>query len=167
MILTKKEILDEIKKNNIKITPFNKSFIGAASIDLTLDNKFRLLKTNGPHVLKETSDFKKYSKLITSNSFTLMPNQFVLGITREKVKLPSNIAAWLHGRTRFARFGLAIHVTASFIQPGINNKQVLEIKNVSTMPLILKKGLRVCQLILERTEGNAVYSGKFKNQTSL
>lgn len=36
MILTHDKILEEIKKGNIKIEPFNKTLVGAGSVDLTL-----------------------------------------------------------------------------------------------------------------------------------
>ena len=94
----------------------------------------------------------------------LKPGDFALGITKETIKLPDNMCGWLGGRSRFARLGLIVHITASFVQPGINNKQVLEIKNVSNNILVLKPGERLCQLIIERTEGRAHYKGKFKKQ---
>jgi dCTP deaminase len=58
-------------------------------------------------------------------------------------------------------------MTASFVQPGINNRQVLEIGNLAPFPLVLKPGVRICQMILERTEGEASYQGKFRNQNQL
>ncbi len=63
--------------------------------------------------------------------------------------------------------GLVIHMTASFIQPGINNRQVLEIGNLAPFPLVLKPGVRICQIIFERTEGEALYQGRFMNQDQL
>jgi dCTP deaminase len=100
-------------------------------------------------------------------SFTLMPSETVLGITHERIKLPPNICGWLEGRSRFARMGLVIHMTASFIQPGINNRQILEIGNLAPFPIVLKPGVRICQIILERTEGKASYQGKFMRQDRL
>ena len=38
MILTKNEILKEIKRKNIKIEPFDEKSVGPASVDFTLDN---------------------------------------------------------------------------------------------------------------------------------
>ena len=74
------------------------------------------------------------------------------------------MCGWLGGRTRFARLGLIVHITAAFVQPGINNKQVLEIKNTSSNTLVLKPGGKFCQLIIERTEGKARYKGRFRKQ---
>tara|TARA_Y100000310_G_C20680077_1_gene815398 strand:+ start:1753 stop:2250 length:498 start_codon:yes stop_codon:yes gene_type:complete len=163
MILTKNIILNEINKKNIKISPFNRKNVGAASIDLTLDNQFRIFE-NKKVILNEGSDYKKYSKLVRKDKINIMPGQFILGISKEKINLPENICGWLYGRSRFARFGLSIHSTASFVHPGVNNKQIFEISNQSNVPLVLKSGLKIAQLILDRTEGSAKYSGKFNNQ---
>ena len=164
MILTKPVILDEIKKGNIKIIPYKKANIGPASIDLTLDNKFRIPNAKKIN-LTENTDYKKHTTLVKADKINLKPGEFILGITKEQIKLPEDVIGILTGRTRFARLGLGIHVTASLVQPGVNNKQVLEIKNLGNADLILKPGLKICQLILQRTQGKAKYKGKFKKQT--
>ncbi|MEM4245100.1 MAG: dCTP deaminase [Candidatus Nanoarchaeia archaeon] len=166
MILTRKEILKEIKKGRIKIQPLNKNQIGPASIDLTLGDEFRIFKRKlFPYKVNEKADFEKLTrKRKTKRYITLHPNEFVLGITREKITLPDNICGWLSGRSKFARLGIAVHITADFINPGISNKQVLEIKNVSHVPLKLEIGTRVAQIVLERTQGKAKYVGSFSKQ---
>ena len=164
MILTKNEILKEMEKGNIKVDPFKKNQVGAGSIDLTLDNKFRIFRKNKKIVLREEIDYKKHTKLVTVEEMVLNPGELVLGITKEKLKLSSNFCGWLQGRSRFARLGLVVHATASFVQPGSENKQVLEILNLGPTRITLKPGVRICQLIIERTEGEAKFKGKFVNQ---
>jgi len=164
MILTKNEILKEIKKGNIKIKPLNLKNVGPASIDLTLDNKFRVFEDSKKIVLNEKTDYKRLTKGKKLKELILKPGDFALGITKEQINLPDNLCGWLSGRSRFARLGLLVHITASFVQPGINNKQVLEIKNASNNILIIKPGEKFCQLIIEKTEGKAIYKGKFKKQ---
>lgn len=167
-ILTRKEILKEIKKGRIKIKPFSKDQIGPASIDLHLSNEFRIFKKWKTAPVAEDVDYKNFTKLINVDKYKILrPDEFVLGLTKEKINLPDNICGWLTGRSRFARLGLSIHITASFIQPGISNKQVLEIKNVSKIPLILYPGTRICQIILMKTSGKSKYKGKFMKQESL
>jgi dCTP deaminase len=165
MILTKNEILKEIKKGNIKITPFNKNNIGPASIDLTLGNEFRIF--NHDKIDLKNFDYKKITKLIKANKITIKPNQLVLGIAKEKIKLSDSLAGDLEGRSRYARIGLLVHVSSNFVHPGINNKQVLEIKNDSNNEIVLHAGLKICQLIILECRGKASYNGKFKNQNFL
>ena len=164
MILTKEKILEEIKNKRINITYYNAKNLGPASYDLTLSNQFRMFKGNENIRLDENTDYKKYTKLV-NGKITLKPGEFILGITEEKITLPSDICGWLTGRSRFARLGLQIHSTAAFLQPGIENKQVLEIHNLSSNTLELKQGLKLCQIVFDRTDGKAKYKGKFSRQS--
>ncbi|NTW58008.1 MAG: hypothetical protein HGA43_02425 [Nitrospirae bacterium] len=88
----------------------------------------------------------------------------VLGITKEKIALADTISGRLEGRSRFARSGLAVQVTAGFMHPGISNHQVLEIVNPGYAPLALYPGTRICQFIFERCDGHAISHGRFVQQ---
>ena len=88
-------------------------------------------------------------------------------MTRERIHLPRNLVGFLEGRSRFARLGLMVHVTSAFVQPGVSNRQVLEMSNVSNRPLRIHPGVRLCQLVLMRTEGEARYTGRFADQDAL
>ncbi len=166
-ILTKKEVLKEIKKGNIKITPFRKSNLGPASYDLTLDNKFRKFTTDKIIDIRNNTNYKKYTRAFTAKTVLLHPGEFVLGVTKERIKLSKDICGWLSGRSRFARLGLTVHITANFVQPGINNKQVLEIRNLGSSVLKLNPGTKICQIIFQRTEGSSKYKGRFARQSSV
>jgi dCTP deaminase len=60
-----------------------------------------------------------------------------------------------------------IHITASFMQPGIDNRQVLEMYNAGPIPLAIHPGMAVCQFIFAECTGQARYSGRFSDQLSL
>ena len=96
----------------------------------------------------------------------LAPGATVHGVTRERVTLPPDICAWIEGRSHVARLGLMVHVTAGFMHPGVDNRQVLEMSSVAPMPLVIHAGTRICQIILQRTEGEATYQGRFASQES-
>ena len=168
-VLTREEILKEIERGTLVIDPFEQGQVGPGSIDLRLGNEFRVFKklrnalTVDDHISLEALT----ERMVVEDSFTLMPGETVLGMTQERIKLPANLCGWLEGRSRFARIGLVIHMTASFVQPGVNNRQVLEIGNLAPFPMVLKPGVRICQIILERTEGEALYEGAFKEQDQL
>lgn len=167
-ILIGEELKKAIKNGTIKIEPLEESQIGPGSVDLTLGNDFRIFKkgTETYHVMDD-SNFEDLTEpvLIPDSEFiTIKPGEMILGITQEKITLPNNIAGQLEGRSRFARFGLAVHVTASFMQPGISNRQVLEIVNMGNAPLALYPGTRICQFIFETCKGEAQYQGRFINQ---
>ncbi len=165
-VLTRNEILSEITQGNIKIEPFSIEYLGPGSLDLHLSNEFRVFK-NIRSVI-EIRDDARYEdvteKISVIDHLILKPGRMVLGITREKITLAPNICGWLEGRSRFARLGLLVHISTSFIQPGISNKQCLEIINFSPMPLALFPGIAICQFIFQRTIGEARYEGKFIEQ---
>ena len=169
MILTHDVILDYIKRGIIKIEPFSPDQVGPASIDLTLGNVFRVFNEDIDilHINTDDIDISKIGRLVEikdGECLILKPGQLVLGVTRERIYLPPNIAGWLTGRSRFARVGLMVHVTASFVQPNSMNRQVLEIINASHFRIALYPGVRVCQLILEETKGETTLGGRFKHQ---
>ncbi len=165
-ILTRGEILKEIKRGRIKIEPFDESKVGPGSVDLHLGNEFRVFKKvhNVVHVSERASHEQVTEVIKVKRHFVLMPGETILGITKEKITLPSDICGWLEGRSRFARFGLLVHISASFMHPGISNHQVLEISNFSPMPLAIYPGTPICQFVFQRTIGKAKYHGKYRAQ---
>jgi dCTP deaminase len=165
-VLTHDEIKKEIESGNIKFSPqISDDQISTASVDLHLSNEFQIFK-NGNNIIdvKESTDYNNLTEMVVAETLMVKPHETVLGITREKITLPNNICAWLEGRSRFARLGLLIHISAGFIQPGVSNRQVLEITNLSTNSLMLHADEKLCQMVFQRCEGNAKYNGKFVSQ---
>lgn len=166
-IFTKKDIFREIKKGKIKITPFDKKAVGPGSVDLTLDSQFRVFTKGKTYEINNNSDYRKITELIKADSIIIKPGEAILGLTKERITLSENICGWLEGRSRFARLGLLVHISASFMQPGIDNRQVLEIVNLGHRPLKLNSGTKICQFVFQKTLGKAKYTGRFKEQTKL
>jgi dCTP deaminase len=170
MILTRDIILKEIKSKNIVITPFDETLLGPASYDLSLGDIIRVFTPRKPpfdvHDNSNYSDLTKSVKL-SGKGYIMYPGEMVLGITNENIKLASNIAGWLEGRSRFARMGLMVHISSPFMSPGIDSHQVLEIANLSPTPLVIYPKTKICQFIFEYCEGCATYAGKFSNQNKI
>lgn len=167
-VLIGKEIAKALKEKLIRIEPLDPSQIGPGSIDLTLGNDFRVFrKQKKIYHVKNHSDFQDITRAVhveDGGYIVIKPGEMVLGITKEKITLADTISGRLEGRSRFARFGLAVHVTAGFMHPGISNHQVLEIVNLGYAPLALYPGTRICQFIFERCSGRAKYQGRFVKQ---
>ncbi len=168
-VLTRDAILAEIQGGRLKIDPFDIAQLGAASIDLTLGDELRVIEPGSePIDLRDDADYREYTRLSRLDEpYVLVPGCTIHGITRERITLPPNLCGFLEGRSRFARLGLMIHVTSAFVQPGVQNRQVLEMSNVSNRPLRIYAGVRLCQMVLMRTEGEAVYGGRFADQEAL
>ncbi len=164
MILSKKEILKKIKEGRIEITPFKKENVQACSIDLRVGEYFRK-PSNNKKILKLNSNYNDfYDKTIKTNKFVLKPNERILAITFERIKLDDTICGFLEGKSSIARNGLMIDLNSNLVQPGIFNNQVLEIINFSKNDFVLEKGKEICQIFFEELKGKEKYSGKFKLQ---
>lgn len=166
MILTRQKILSEIRKKRIVIEPFDQSAIGPASVDLTLGDEIRVfVKKKSLCTIDDSADYKKETRKIKlGRGYVLMPGELVLGITKEKITLATNICGWLQSRSRFARLGLMSHITAPFVLPGVSNRQVLEIFNAGPHRLKLIPGTKICQIVFQECKGRAKYLGIFRNQ---
>lgn len=168
-VLTREAIRAELESGRLVITPFEADQLGAASVDLTLGDEIRVIEDGAqPIDVVADSDYREHTRLERlDRPFVLAPGCTIHGITRERIRLPANLCGFLEGRSRFARLGLMIHVTSAFVQPGVDNRQVLEMSNVAGRPLRIHAGVRLCQLVLMRTDGEARYSGRFAQQERL
>ncbi len=166
-VLSRGEILKCIKKGTISIEPFNQDMVGPASVDFTLSNKFRVFKKDRkPLVVVERPDFRSITKVIeVEDHYRLKPKELVHGMTTEKIRLPDNVCGRIEGRSSLARIGLMVHITSGLIHPTSKGNQVLEIMNLSDVDLLLKPGIRICQIVFQKMEGNATFEGEFSDQS--
>ena len=70
-----------------------------------------------------------------AETYTMKPNEFILGLTEEEVRLPDNMFGILSTRSYYAKRGINLS-NSCFIKPGWRGKIVLEIKNVHHEKLI-------------------------------
>jgi dCTP deaminase len=94
----------------------------------------------------------------------------VLGWTAEYINIPTDarLAARVEGKSSLARIGIGVHLTAPTIHAGFKGQIRLEIVNHGPVPIILKPGMRICQLVFELTLGTPEggYKGQFLDQTA-
>jgi dCTP deaminase len=167
-VLTRDAIRAELDSGRLKVEPLEPDQLGAASIDLTLGDEIRVIDAGAAIDLVEGADYRDHTWVERlDRPYVLIPGRTIHGITRERITLPDDLCGFLEGRSRFARLGLMIHVTSAFVQPGVSNRQVLEMSNVSNRPLRIHAGVRVCQIVLLRTDGRAAYAGRFADQERL
>jgi dCTP deaminase len=172
-VLCRAEIKKLLASGQLTIEPAPEaSSFGPASVDLHLHNEFRLFKNRIDVVdVNEDVDFNEYTEKVVleeGEKLLLLPGCACLAITRETIHFPKNVAGMLEGRSRFARLGLSVHVTAGFISPGVNNRTVLEIFNASPLALHLIPGVRIAQMVFFTVVGDAEpYAGRFERQEHL
>ena len=154
MILTKNKILEAVRSGEIRIDPFDESALDAASYDMTLHGQIRVFieglnEIDLADMAQDAHALMAITRIVNipaDSYYLLKPGELVLGMTVEKLTLAQDIAGTLEGRSRFARMGLMVHVTASFLQPGIRNmRQVFEIFNASRNAIRLRSGIRMAR----------------------
>lgn len=113
--------------------PFPEGFQGATVIDLGMPGE----------------DAPRMSSCRYPNGFALAPRQFALGHTVEQVHLGKRLRARVEGKSSLGRFGLMVHATAGFIDPGFQGSITLEFYNLSPHTIILRPGVPICQLAFD------------------
>jgi dCTP deaminase len=168
-VLGREAILKAIEAGAIGVTPFVPERLGPASLDLTLAGTFRVFrKVHEVIEVRENTDYRQLTEKIEvpeGQHILIMPGETVLGITRERLRLGPGLCGWLEGRSRFARLGLMVHISAPFMGPGIDSQQVLEMSNFGPAPLAVHPGTAICQFVFQKLQGVESYTGRFAGQT--
>lgn len=159
MSLSDKEIRKEIESGDFRIAPFSPNNIQPASIDLSLgDEVFELAGVERPlDVTGATKD-----ELISIERKVLMPKEgyclksggFVTINTLETLSFPRDINGLIVNRSSYARLGLDV-AAAGYINPGFTGRMPLCIKNNGPTDIVLRKGMRICQLVLFKLSQSA------------
>lgn len=163
MILSDKTIKNMLKESKLILSSIEQDQIQPASIDIRLGNTFSILEDVPSGVI--TLDKKIKYKTITTDTYVLLPGQFILATTMEYVSLPSNITAFVEGRSSIGRMGLFIQ-NAGWVDPGFEGEITLELFNANRCAIELKAGRRVGQLVFAEMDENAEcsYMGKYQGQ---
>lgn len=129
---------------------------GSASIDITLGTWFLTLRESRMSHLgidegPAPAQFTKRRYVPFGSDYFLHPGNFVLGATLEWVRLPTNLAAYVIGRSSWGRRGLII-ATATGVHPGFKGCLTLELSNVGEIPIPIRPGMEICQLFFHELE---------------
>ena len=174
-VLSDRTIREQLTAGRIVVEPIDDNAIQPASIDLRLDDTFRIFKvTTRPYVdVREPVD--DLTELVTINHdqpFILQPGAFCLATTLETITLPDDLVARVDGRSSLGRLGLLVHATAGYVDPGWTGKLTLELSNQSQMPIALYHGMRISQIsfftlssVVDRPYGSPGLGSKYLGQT--
>ena len=145
------------------ITDGDEQLVNPASINLRLGDSF--IKPI-PYKYVELGGEMEYMPVMKEqNGATLiMPGDFMLATTMERVTVPINCAAFVQGRSSIGRIGLMVQ-NAGFVDPGFDGHITLELKNDSKCAILLKPGYPVAQLIfIDAADVTKGYGGKYQGQ---
>lgn len=158
MIFSDLAIKALIAEDLFRISPFAEENIRPASICLLLGEELIIhAPPQGPIDLIDTTTFPTANnyRISDTQTYTLLPKQFILGITKERIGLSKSISGHISNISGLARLGLTVALS-THVCPGFGEKNprplTLEIINHCEFPIILRAGLRICHLLLSPTE---------------
>lgn len=164
MILSDKTLKKMLENGQLIIEPIKNESIQPASIDCHLGIHY--LSIEDKEMINITLDSPIKYREIESESITIPAHSFLLATTEEYIKLPTNITAFVEGRSSIGRMGLFIQ-NAGWIDPGFEGRITLELYNANSLPIKLQSGRRICQLVFCKMDQVAEnpYHGKYQGQT--
>ena len=163
MILSDRTILKMLDEKSLVINPVTKEQIQPASVDIRLGNTFSVVDDTPSNIITLESQISY--KTITTDTYLIMPGEFVLATTMEYFELPDNLTAFVEGRSSLGRMGLFIQ-NAGWVDPGFKGEITLELYNANRCAIELKAGRRVGQLVFAEMDVPAInpYNGKYQGQ---
>ena len=164
MILSDITLTELLKTGELKMSPLTDRQIQPASIDIRLGDTFSIVEDSSSGIITLESEISY--KTIKTDTYLLLPGQFVLATTMEYIELPDDLTAFVEGRSSLGRMGLFIQ-NAGWVDPGFKGEITLELFNANRCAIELKAGRRVGQLVFAKMDREAQnpYRGKYQGQT--
>ncbi|MHA1590740.1 MAG: dCTP deaminase [Candidatus Njordarchaeales archaeon] len=165
-ILTKKELLERLEQDLV-IRPFFRESLGEVTYDISLSSEFVFIEPHHTPIL-DPENLSVRANRIHANHIYLQPHSFVLGRSLEWIELPNDIMAMISGKSSLARLGIEVEA-AYLLHPGHKGYVILEISNRNTIPVKLKTGMLIAQLVFFKVRPVRPYSerGSFGVQTRI
>lgn len=161
------------------ISPYNSKNLQPASYDVTLSDVFRTMPEKYKHPMalpfmvdpfdQETLDDITERHVAGDNGIIIQPRQFILTGTVERVSVPPYAVGRIEGRSSLGRLGLAVHITAGYLDPGFSGTVTLECCNLSPHAIKLTPGMRIAQISFHKLTKYArnPYKGRYQGDTEV
>ena len=146
MILSDRTIKEKMRGGELIIDPLGENAVQPASVDVRLDAEILVFRNSWRthiDVMQPADDVVERVYIEEGRPFLLHPGQFALGSTLERVAIPNDVVARIEGKSSLARYGLLIHSTAGFVDPGWDGKLTLEFSNVGILGITLRAGMKI------------------------
>ena len=163
MILSVRTMKRMLREGTLVVRPVEPEQIQPASIDIRLGKTFSIIEDTPTGILSLDQEIRY--KTIVTDSYLLLPGQFVLATTVEYFELPDDMTAFVEGRSSLGRLGLFIQ-NAGWVDPGFKGEITLELFNANRCAIRLEAGRRVGQLVFAKMDAPAEhpYCGKYQGQ---
>jgi len=163
MILSDKTLKEYLENKTLIVEPHDEIQIQPASIDLRLGTHYLKVAEQRSAML-DLINKPEYEEII-QEEVVIPAHAFLLATTREYVKLPDDLTAFVEGRSSIGRLGLFIQ-NSGWVDPGFEGEITIELFNANSLPIKLKAGVRICQLVFAQLDQEAAnpYRGKYQGQ---
>ena len=164
MILSDQTLARMLADGSLIVQPLTPQQVQPASIDIRLGNTFSIVEDTSSGVIRLDKEIRY--KTIQTDTYLLLPGQFVLATTMEYIALQDDLTAFVEGRSSLGRMGLFIQ-NAGWVDPGFRGEITLELFNANRCAIELHAGRRVGQLVFAKMDAPALhpYAGKYQGQT--
>jgi len=153
MFLSDVDIKEGVKKGSIVIRPFDVKRLQPVSYDVTLGNEFEVTNRHVTASIDPANKIYPRTRTIKvkdGEAFILHPGESVLGKQREFIGVNEEYLILLSGKSSLARAGLVVHNTAMLFNPGHYFYPTFELVNTNNVPLILRPGMEIAQLLFAK-----------------
>jgi dCTP deaminase len=149
MFLSDIDIKKEIKNGRIVLRPFTEEQLQPVSYDIRLGNKFIVNEESKTHIIDPMKKVYAKTREMTvkdGEEFVLHPSVSVLAVSKEFFG-SDHFLIQIGGKSSLARIGLMIHNTAGIINPGHFLNVTLELSNQNNVPIIIRPGMPIAQIM--------------------
>lgn len=161
--LSDRDLVWAMRQRTLVIEPDIAGPIQPASIDLRLGDQIRILPLRRD---ERVFDPKYHAEIPThlmtiGAQYLLKPDEFIQACTLESIGIDPMYEGFVAGKSSWARAGLQIE-SAGYVDPGWGCPKprplTLEIKNLGPLILVLRPGMKICQLriaVMNSTPGRS------------
>jgi dCTP deaminase len=163
MFLSDRDIEAGVKNGSITVKPFDRKRLGPVSYDVTLGNEFLVTDRHGTQAIdleKRAYPKTKTIRIKDGEPFVLHPGENVLAKQREFIGVDEEHLILLSGKSSLARAGLVVHNTAMLFNPGHYFHPTFELVNTNNVPIILRPGMEIAQLLFAKLSSPVKHSYK-------
>jgi dCTP deaminase len=129
------------------------------------DNGHRMYGAGKADIVTDPDQASEYGVNIGDEVIVIPPGHVILAHTQEFIGGRHNITTMLKAKSTMGRSCISICKCAGMGDPGYFNRWTLEIENHSLVPIVLRVGQRVAQVVFFRTGAVSVpYSSKGQYQ---
>lgn len=156
VVLSDRDLLRRCRRGLLR--PWRSKHIQPASIDVHLSGSLQLESRTSPALVP----------FVMFDGYLVEPGEFLLGSTREIVRIPEDCVGDFVLRSTIARAGLN-HALSGLLDPGFEGQVTLELQNWRRYwPIRIHPGMRIGQIVLHKLSRRPRRSyaaiGNYQNQ---